>query len=89
MKEGGKRAVKLFQSEQEALDYISTKGNVGEVDVTKIWNTDHSPIVYGEALVASERIDLSKQQVFGCTDNCKCKKPSLLSRIIGFFKRAD
>jgi hypothetical protein len=91
MKEGGKRAVKLFQSEQEALDYISTKGTVGEVDVTNLWNPADPPetaIIDGVVCTENDRIVLSEKQAFGCPGNCKCKKPSLLSRILNFFKKS-
>lgn len=91
MKEGGKRAVKLFQSEQEALEYISTKGPFAEVDATKLWSPADPPeteIVDGVVCTESDRIVLSEKQAFGCPDNCKCKKPSLLSKILNFFKKS-
>ena len=81
MKEGGKRAVKLFQSEQEALDYISLKGNMSEVDITNLFNHEAS----GETTTT---VDFAVNQPGCCTDNCKCKKQSLLSRILNFFKKS-
>ena len=84
MKEGGKRAVKLFQSEQEALDYISLKADTGEAKPIR----RETATVDGVVCTESDRIVLSEQQAFGCPDNCKCKKPSLLSKILNFFKKS-
>jgi hypothetical protein len=84
MKQGGKRAVRLFTSEQEALYYISQKGTVGEAEPI----SRETVIVDGVVCTESDRIVLSEQQVYGCPDNCKCKKPSLLSRILNLFKKS-
>jgi len=79
MKQNGKRAVRLFTSEQEALDYISQKGTVGEATPVESVDTDQP----------TATIDLGVSQPDTCcSGNCKCKKPSLLSRILNLFKKS-
>lgn len=81
IKAGNKRALRLFKTEDEAFKYAEENG-------LNLHRDDQSPEVISESL-PYEVINGQIKNKSCTTDNCKCKKPSLLSRIIGFFKRTN
>lgn len=87
IKEGGKRALRVFMSKQEALDYIQTH-NLTLIEETMdiIVNV---PLVPEKSEEVKSSYDLPAANGKCCGGNCGCKKPSLITRIINFFKKPD
>jgi hypothetical protein len=81
MKDGNKRALRLFKTEEEALKYA-------EENDLNLHRDDHSPEVVSE-VTPSGAIDEPMEYKICNGVDCNCKKPSLLSRIIGLFKRTN